>query len=321
VLIRGIKITALAAAALVVAGFSAYVTITFIIKNKNTVVVPDLTNKDVVYTLELLTDLGLNVKVKGSEYSEVTAKHHVIFQEPEPGAEIKAGRDVRIIISKGAERILMPNLRGLSLRQARIILGENDLYPGNITYTHNNRMETDAVITHYPLAGRYIRRGAPCDILVCAGPRPELFKMPNLTGETLDNAAAWIEDAQLTTEHITAVFEKNSSPETILGQKPPAGYPVTDGTGVHLIINRKPDASKNITGPAVQSSGLFFHRVADGFLKRHIRIELNCFGQCIPLLNAFVKPGRRLTYVIPRHQGASVMLYEDDTLIRTEVFE
>ena len=118
------KITALCLAFIVVAGISAYLTLTFLIKSEDKVVVPDFIGKDVVYVLEYLTGLGLNTKVKGSEYSLDVPKNHVIFQQPEPGAEIKKGRDVRIIISKGAKTILMPNLTGLSLLQARIIFEE-----------------------------------------------------------------------------------------------------------------------------------------------------------------------------------------------------
>jgi len=119
---RIIKIAALFIAFAMVVGISAYLALTLIIKSEDTVVVPDLVGKNVVYVLEFLTDLGLNTKVKGSEYSAEIPEDHVIFQEPEPGAEIKKGRDVRIILSKGTMTILVPNLKGLTLQQSRIIL-------------------------------------------------------------------------------------------------------------------------------------------------------------------------------------------------------
>jgi len=52
---RILKIAALGAAFLLVAGASAYLTLTFIIKSEDTVIVPDLVGKDVVSALELLT--------------------------------------------------------------------------------------------------------------------------------------------------------------------------------------------------------------------------------------------------------------------------
>ena len=129
-----------------VAGASAYLTLSLIIKSEDTVVVPNLEGKDVVYVLEFLTDLGLNTKVKGSEYSPHVPKNHVIFQEPDPGAEIKIGRDIRIILSKGTRSILMPNLKGLSIQQARIILEENNLCQGEISSTYSGHLKKDEII-------------------------------------------------------------------------------------------------------------------------------------------------------------------------------
>ena len=100
-----LKIAAFCALFILIAGVSAYFTLSLVIKSEDTVVVPDLVGKDVVFVLEALTELGLNTKVRGSEYSADIPKHHVIHQEPEPGVEIKKGRDVRILISKGTETV------------------------------------------------------------------------------------------------------------------------------------------------------------------------------------------------------------------------
>ena len=119
-------------------GVSAYIALTFIIKSEDTVIVPDLTGKDLVYSLELLTNLGLNTKVRGSEYSETVPKNHIIFQDPDPGSEIKKDRDIRIIISKGPQNVIMPNLEGISIQQARIIAEENGLCVGKISHTYSD---------------------------------------------------------------------------------------------------------------------------------------------------------------------------------------
>jgi len=65
-IVKILKIAALCTAFLLVAGASAYLTLTYIIKSEDTVIVPDLVGKDVVSALELLTDLQLNTKVSGS---------------------------------------------------------------------------------------------------------------------------------------------------------------------------------------------------------------------------------------------------------------
>ncbi len=120
------KISILGLAFLLVAGASAYLTLTLIIKSEDTVMVPDLVGKDVVSALEILTDLQLNTKVNGSEYDQKFPKNHVTFQEPEAGSEIKKDRDVRIIISKGAKTILCgANRRTLTASRLKKIMSSS----------------------------------------------------------------------------------------------------------------------------------------------------------------------------------------------------
>ncbi|NNL77075.1 MAG: PASTA domain-containing protein, partial [Desulfobacterales bacterium] len=150
---RVIKIAGLCVAFLGVAGASAYLTLTFIIKSEDNVIVPNLVGKDVVSALELLSDLELNTKVTGSAYSQQFPKNHVTFQDPEAGSEIKKDRDVRIIISKGARNIFMPNLIGLSEQQARMIMEENDISRGHLSRTYNKAIDKDHIVVQIPAAG------------------------------------------------------------------------------------------------------------------------------------------------------------------------
>ena len=165
-----LKIAALCTAFLLVVGVSTYLTLTFIIKSEDTVIVPDLVGKDVVAALELLTDLQLNTKVSGSEYSHQIPKNHVTFQEPEAGSEIKKDRDIRIMISKGTRNILMPRLVALPEQQARMIMEENGISRGHLSRTFNKDIEKDHIMAQVPAAGVMITRGATVDLLVSMGP-------------------------------------------------------------------------------------------------------------------------------------------------------
>ena len=116
---RAVKITALLIAFVGITAASAYLALTLIIQSEETVIVPELVGREVVYALELLTGLELDIKVKGFEYNGSVAKHHVIFQHPAAGAEIKKGRDVKIILSKGPETVTLPNFTGVSFPASR----------------------------------------------------------------------------------------------------------------------------------------------------------------------------------------------------------
>jgi serine/threonine-protein kinase len=291
------------------------------IKSEDTVVVPDLSGKNIVYVLELLTDLGLNTKVKGSEYSADVPENNVIFQEPEPGAEIKKGRDVRIIISKGAKSILMPNLRGLSLRQAQIILEENSLRRGEISSTYSNTIRKDEIIAQVPSQGTMITRGQGVDLLVSMGGRPRAYKMPDLIGLSFNSAITMIESIDLVLGEIKTQFHKGKPLNTVVAQELLSGGCVTQGRAVNIVINRKFVKKGHNYLNESQGAGLFRYRLKDGFLKRHIRVRVNSFGISADLFDDFMKPGEEIWLLIPGQNHATVFLYEDGELLETLVYD
>ncbi len=318
---RILKIAVLFFLFVLVVGAGAYFTLTLIIKSEDTVVVPDLSGKNVVYVLELLTDLGLNTKVKGSEYNADVPENNVIFQEPEPGAEIKKGRDVRIVISKGAKSILMPNLKGLFVRQARIILEENSLRRGEISGTYSNSIKKDEIIAQFPFQGTMITRGECVNLLVSVGIRPRAYKMPDLLGLSLSSAITMIESIDLVLGEIKTHFYKDKPINTVVAQELLFGYRVTQGSTVNIVINRKPVGKGHNYLNESQGGSLFRHRIEDGFLKRHIRVRLNSFGVSIDLFDGFMKPGEEIWLLIPRRNNSTVFLYEDGELIKTLVYD
>jgi serine/threonine-protein kinase len=87
------------------------------------------------------------------------------------------------------------------------------------------------------------------------------------------------------------------------------------------VINRKPGAKNPEYLPGSQGGSLFRYRLKDGFLKRHIRVVLNSYGVSNVIFENFIKPGEDLWLIIPKHNHATVFLYEDGDLIKTQVFE
>lgn len=309
------KIAALVLSFILFAGVSAYLTLTLLIKSEDIVIVPDLTGKEVVNVLEILTDLGLNTKVKGFEYTEDVPKNHIVFQQPKPGVEIKKGRDIKIIISRGAKNILMPNLKGLSLQQARIIIEENGLCHKEQSRTYNSIFEKDNIIAQLPSPGSQINRGECVNLLLSLGIRPRAYKMPRLNGLTLDQAIGVIEKSNLTLGEIKSLFFEDKPKDTITNQDPLAGSLVFEGRLVTLVLNRKPGmlSSEYLVG---RKNGNFFrYRTTNGFLKRHIRVYLTGLNFSNDLLDEFVRPGEEIWLLVPNKKDAMLLFYEDDDLV------
>ncbi len=317
---RILKIGLMAGAFFIFAGLIAYLTVSFFVRSQPSTVVPDLVGKHVVAALELLSDLSLNTKVGGMEYNSNVPIHHVISQDPPPGTEIKPGRDVRITLSKGPETVVVPSLNGFTMEQARIVLEENGLSSGNIAHVYQAQIPEGVVLAHFPSPGKTIHRDRPVDLLVSLGRRPTDFLMPDLSGLSIDEAMQRIEKVNLSLDKVNGVSIKDRPLDTIISQSPAPGHRVIEKDAVSLTINRKTAADGK---SAAFRNGLLLlrHSLEPGFLNRHIRVRLNCFGLSMDLVDTFLKPGKQLWCLIPMESDSTAFLYEDDVLIKSEVFE
>ncbi|MBW1742092.1 MAG: PASTA domain-containing protein [Deltaproteobacteria bacterium] len=306
---RVVKTAALLCVFFGVAGISAYFTLRFIIKSEDTVIVPELVGRDVVYALDLLTDLGLNIKVSGFEYRSDVPKNHVAYQHPGPGSEVKKDRDVRIVISKGPKNLFVPNLVGMDIRQAHIIMEENGLSRGVVSRTFSDRVAEDEIVGHAPPSGTVVSRGDSMDLLVSLGSRPVTYQMPYLHGLALEDAILILEKVHLGLGQIKSVQSNDLPMDVVVEQSPLAGYQVTAGTLVNLTMNR---AKGVVLGRGLS---LFHHRTHQGFLKKHIRFRVNTFGMVYDLYDGFVHPGEGIWLLAPEEPEATVFLYENGELV------
>jgi len=317
---RFAKIGLLLIAFLIITGASAYLTLTFIIKSEDTVVVPELLGKDVVYALELLTDLGLNTKIGGSEYNDSYPKNHVILQDPGAGAEIKKGRDIRILLSKGPNVITMPNVIGLPLRQARLVVEESGLCLGSETFVFaDERFNQDIVLAQSPNYGNLVARDSCANLLVNRGPRARAYQMLDLKGLSLDEAVVLIERSHLQVGRFSYAYQPGQSDNIIVGQYPKSGYRVLEKSAVNLVVNRKPGTRQHADSDSGLNSGFFQYKLDAGFLKKHILIRLDSMGISSELFNSFMSPGEELWLLVPTTSAATLFLYEDGELVQTQV--
>lgn len=308
---------------MVISGVSGYLALTYLLQSASPVVVPQMVGKDVVYALELLTDLGLNTKVQGSEYSESVPKHHITFQAPEPGAEIKKGRAVSLVISKGPRRVFMPNLTGLSNEQAQVILADNGLNQGYLTHTYHTQAPTNGIIAQSPLAGETVMRQAEVNLLVSKGPAPRRIRMPSLIDLSTHEALDKLNQHQIQVGLFKTVRRETVAPNIVLSQTPLHGYPASTTDRIVLAINQSPATQETARTPfkLKEGVGLYRHRTQPGFLKPHIRVMLSGYGALTTLLDDFVKPGEEIWVLVPHGNQITLFVHEDDELIETRLFE
>lgn len=307
---KALRFGAVAALFMAMAGVGAYVALTLIIKGEEAVVVPDLIGRDVLHGLEVLSDLGLNTRVRETVYHDRVPRNHIIDQSPEPGASIKRGRDVRIRVSRGPEAVIVPNLAGLSLQQSRILLTENGLCQGSLAKLSRTGTTAGQVIAQQPAAGNRVVRSQCVDLLISRGAPTPAMAMVDLTGSRLEAALTRLQSLQLSTGTITPAQRPGLEPDVVIAQAPLSGWRVAAGSAVALTVNRQRLAEGQ---PNALASETTLYRLSSGYgyYNRRYRIDGSGSPLAFTLFDEFVPPGREIWLLTPKNGTPSLRVFVD----------
>lgn len=124
----------------------------------------------------LLKPLGLTYTIVAKEFSEEIPAGKIIASDPEGGRKIDQGGSVRIILSKGPERYLVPTLSGLTPEAAVAALAKYPVKVGTITEVFTAKTPKGYVIDSTPAAGTSVKRDSTIDIRVSKGVEQILVK-------------------------------------------------------------------------------------------------------------------------------------------------
>ena len=114
-------------------------------KHDQVLIVPDFSNMTVSEAEYAAGQAGMRVEVTDSVYAKRMRKGAVRDQNPAPGAKVKEGRRISLTINAlNSKKVTMPNLVGLSMRQALAELQSRGLVLGKLIYVDD--MATNNVL-------------------------------------------------------------------------------------------------------------------------------------------------------------------------------
>lgn len=123
----------------------AMVFLNVVTKHNQELVVPDFSNMTVPEAEALASQSGMRVEVTDSVFVKRMKKGAVRDQNPAPGAKVKEGRRILLIINAmDSKKVTVPDLVGLSMRQAIAELQSRGLVLGNLIYVED--MATNNVL-------------------------------------------------------------------------------------------------------------------------------------------------------------------------------
>jgi beta-lactam-binding protein with PASTA domain/tRNA A-37 threonylcarbamoyl transferase component Bud32 len=156
--------------------------------------VPPVIGQDLETARRMIEDAGLEVGNVEQRPDPDFAENVVVEQSPQGGVQVGEGTRVDLVVSSGPEVIVLPELSGMTERQAIATLDDLDL-EWTINDQFDNEVPEDVVIRTDPAAGDEIFAGETVLLVVSLGPAP--VDVPNLIGQTEEDAKAITEDAGL----------------------------------------------------------------------------------------------------------------------------
>ena len=199
------------------------------------VVVPSIVGATQEEALSALSPLGLTLVISEKRFDEEISDGQIIESDPAGGDKVDAGGQVTAVISKGAERYLIPSLVGLTPEAAVNLLAKSPIKVGDLTEVFNDQTPKGFVISSSPAAGKKVKRDAVVDLLISKG--IETIDVTSYVGKSADQALNELTEGGFDVETVDQ-FSESVLAGTVISQVPSGGAPLAKGTKITLTVSK-----------------------------------------------------------------------------------
>jgi len=211
------------------------------------IVVPSVVGGSIEEANAALTPLGLSSEVVEKRFDEEIASGKVLKSDPSGGGKIDAGGTVKLIISKGQERYVIPVLTGLTPEAALKVLTSQPLKSAGIAEEFNSTIPKGLVISTNPSNGQKVKRDTPVSILVSKG--VEEVALTTYIGQSADQAQNELTEAGFSVES-TFAYSESIAAGAVISQTPSGLVSAPKGARITLVVSK---GSKFVFIPNVYS--------------------------------------------------------------------
>ena len=226
----------------------AQIGLSLITRHNQTVTVPDFTNMSVAQAHEIARDAHVGVKVTDSVFVRRLGAGVIYRQNPKAGATVKKGRSIFLTINSIVPRkVVMPNLVGYSLNEARSELTNRGLSLGKLNYTQDiatNNVLRQSVRGRAVRAGDLVVSGSDVDLTLGLSSDERPTTVPRVIGMKYVSAVDALHDRYLNVGRVRFDADIRSyadSVNAVVYKQDDAGAARTYGSSVNLYLTLDPD--------------------------------------------------------------------------------
>ena len=155
--------------------------ITMLTQNGNAKIkIPDFKGRTIEDAQKLARETGLEIVDDGRGFSDVFPAGTICQQEPGP-SEIATGKSniIKVKISDGSSRAIVPDLKGLSQSDASSKLVSAGLIIGSTRQQYSDTIPEGFVISQKPISNSKVPRDSNVDVVLSKGVNPSSENLEN----------------------------------------------------------------------------------------------------------------------------------------------
>lgn len=206
-------------------------------------------NKDEAETM--LKENGLILEVTGEEYSGEYAAGYIISQDPKfiENYNIKSGQTIKVVVSKGIEEAIVPNVVGKTREEAEKLLTDSKLKV-EVVEEENKKVEAGYVVSQETAENTKVFAGDTVVIHVSTGIKKSA--VPSVLGKSEEEAKNTLTGLGL---KVNVVYDEDSSKENgvVLKQSIDVGKEVEEETEITITVNKLTETKSAILTVNVKS--------------------------------------------------------------------
>jgi len=199
--------------------------------------VPDLTGLSIKEAKEVLKREGLYLQVLAEEHDPTKPPGTILSQIPYPHTKVREGRVIKLTVSKGGKMVSVPKLKGVSLRQAELLLAQEGLELGDVSWVSSDSFPEDVVVASIPSSGTSVPLGMSVNLRVSLGIRPDTVVVPGLLGMNVEEGKKILRQMGLQVGKIKFKINNDFLPGTILKQSLQPGERIERGSIINLEVS------------------------------------------------------------------------------------
>lgn len=159
---------------------------------------------------------------------------YVIAQDPPAGEKITKGNTVRIRVSSGLPKAVVPDVKGMKESEAIAALKAAKLQP--LVFEIESSKPAGRVMAQDPKAGTRVEQGTKVRVNISRGPKP--VPVPSVSGLTFDQAAQVLQDDGFVVGRTDV--DSNEPQDNVVGSLPNEGTTLRPGQRVTLLVSKGP---------------------------------------------------------------------------------